>query len=142
MSDIVMQVDSAADRRKARDALTTHPGITGWWTDQAEVPDSTGQLLKPSFAEAPLPFDLRVDEAGDQRVVWRTQSFPPHWVGTEISFELSDNPDAPGTRVHFTHAGFQPGDPGLAPAAYSWGQLLARLKDYTETGRSQPYFVH
>ena len=99
MPDIVMQVDIAADRGKVRDALTTQAGITGWWTDQAEVPLGTGQLLKPSFKEAPMPFDLRVDEANDRRVVWRTQSFPPNWVGTEVRFELSDNPDGAGTRT-------------------------------------------
>ncbi|MGI8824289.1 MAG: hypothetical protein ACR2JC_01335 [Chloroflexota bacterium] len=60
MPDIVMQVDSAANRENVRNALTTLPGITGWWTDQAEVPVGTGGVLKPAFAEAPLPFDLEV----------------------------------------------------------------------------------
>jgi uncharacterized protein YndB with AHSA1/START domain len=142
MPDIVMQVDIAADRQKVEGALTTHAGITGWWTDQAEVPSGTGQLLKPSFAVAPLPFDLRVDEANDQRVVWRPQSFPPHWVGTEIKFELSNNSDGAGTRVLFTHSGFQPGDADMPSAAYTWGQLLGRLKGYVESGTRQPYFVH
>ncbi len=141
MPDIVMQVDSAANRATVREALTTHPGITGWWTEQAEVPAGIGGLLKPSFVEAPVPFDLLVKEADDTRVIWQPQSFPPHWVGTEIRFELSDNPDAPGTRVLFTHAGFAEGDPGMPSAAYTWGQTLARLKGYTETGKSQPYFV-
>jgi uncharacterized protein YndB with AHSA1/START domain len=141
MPDIVLQVDSSANRAAVREALTTEPGITGWWTDQAEVPDGTGGLLKPSFVDAPRPFDLRVAEANDERVVWQPQSFPPNWVGTEITFELADNPDAPGTRVLFTHAGFKVGDPGMPPVAYTWAQTLARLKAYTETGKSQPYFV-
>jgi uncharacterized protein YndB with AHSA1/START domain len=141
MPDIVMQVDTPANRETVRQALTTRPGITGWWTDQAEVPAGTGGLFKPSFAEAPLPFDLLVKKADDTGVIWQTQSFPPHWVGTEIRIELSDNPDAPGTRVLFTHAGFKEADAGMASAAYTWGQTLARLKGYTETGESQPYFV-
>lgn len=141
MPDVVMQVDIATDRQKVEDALTTHAGITGWWTDQAEVPNGAGGLLKPSFAEAPMPFDLKVDEANDRRVVWRTQSFPPNWVGTEVRFELSDNPEGEGTRVLFTHDGFQHGDPGMPPVAYTWGQLLGRLKSYAESGTSQPYFV-
>jgi uncharacterized protein YndB with AHSA1/START domain len=141
MSDIVMQVDIAANRGKVKDALTTHAGITGWWTVQAEVPAGTGQLLKPSFVEAPMPFDLRVDEMTDEKIVWRTQSFPPNWVGTAITWTLSDNPDGPGTRVLFSHSGFQSGDAGMPPAAYTWGQLLVRLKDYVESGTPHPLFV-
>ncbi len=103
-----------------------------------------GHLPSPGELQAPVGHDLQEPahgKADDTGVIWQTQSFPPHWVGTEIRIELSDNPDAPGTRVLFTHAGFKEADAGMAPAAYTWGQTLARLKGYTETGESQPYFV-
>ena len=141
MPDIVMQVDVAADRPTVKDALTAQTGITSWWTDQVELSPGVGQVLKASFVGAPMPFDLRVEAANDRGVVWRTQSFPPNWVGTEVRFDLSQNPDGPGTRVLFTHAGFQQGDPGMPSIAYTWGQILARLKGYAETGTTQPYFV-
>jgi uncharacterized protein YndB with AHSA1/START domain len=141
MSDILLQVDINAERSKVTDALTTQPGITGWWTDKAEVSPGVGGMVKPSFDRAPLPFDLKVEEASNSRVVWRAQSFPPHWVGTEVVWQLSDNPDGPGTRVDFTHAGFQPEDPGVGSAAFTWAQTMARLKGYAETGTRQPYFT-
>jgi hypothetical protein len=141
VSDIVMQLDIAGDRNTTAKALTSQKGVAAWWTDRVELVDGAAPMLKPSFAQAPMPFDLKVEEAGDRRVVWRAQSFPPNWVGTEIRFDLSENPDGPGTRVLFSHAGFQPDDPGMPPVAYTWGQILPRLKGYVETGTPQPYFV-
>jgi uncharacterized protein YndB with AHSA1/START domain len=141
MSDIVMQVDVNADRRAVAGALTTESGIKGWWTDQAELSDGSDAMLKPSFVPAPMPFDLAVTESGEDGVAWRAQSFPPNWVGTEVRFALSDNPDGPGTRVLFSHTGFQAGDPGVPSVAYTWGQTLGRLKGYVESGTPQPYFV-
>ncbi|MGP4052467.1 hypothetical protein [Streptomyces sp. 2A115] len=57
------------------------------------------------------------------------------------SLGLAPCPDADGTRVLFRHTGRQPGDPGLPQAAYTWGQLMTRLKDYAETGRPPPFFT-
>src|SRR5712692_8629118 len=104
MSDIVMQVDIDSARQQVLDTLTTEAGIKGWWTDRAEVPSGAGGILKPSFpgippSGVPSTFDLKVEEAGAGRVVWRTQSFPPNFVGTEVTWELSDGPGGRGTRV-------------------------------------------
>ncbi|HLZ26552.1 MAG TPA: SRPBCC domain-containing protein, partial [Chloroflexota bacterium] len=116
-------------------------GLAGWWTDTVEVAPGVGGMVKPSFAAAPLPFDLRIDESTATRVVWRAQSFPPHWVGTEVRWELSDAPANAGTRVLFMHAGFAADDAEMPSAAFTWGQCLGRLQKYTESGTPQPYFV-
>jgi hypothetical protein len=39
------------------------------------------------------------------------------------------------------HEVVQNGPAGLPPAAYTWGQLMTRLKDYAETGAAQPLFI-
>ena len=56
MPDILFQFDSSADRTALLEALTTHEGITGWWTDRAEVPSATGEDLVLTFDAAPAPF--------------------------------------------------------------------------------------
>ncbi|MEV0641755.1 SRPBCC domain-containing protein [Streptomyces sp. NPDC050619] len=139
MSEIAFQVDIDADRDAVLQALNSHDGLTGWWTTGVNRKD---EILFFDFPGVPEPFQLRREEASADRVVWTSVgAFPPHWAGTVISWELSENPDADGTRVLFRHTGWQPGDPGLPPAAYTWGQLMTRLKEYAETGRPTPFFT-
>ncbi|MDH6134279.1 hypothetical protein P3T37_003681 [Kitasatospora sp. MAA4] len=140
MSEIAIQVDIAAGRTAVYEALNTHGGLVGWWTTGVDREEET---LLFDFPGVPEPFRLRRDEATADRVAWTSVgAFPPHWAATTMVWELSDSPEVEhGTRVLFRHAGWQPGDPGLPPAAYTWGQLLTRLKDFAETGTPQPLFT-
>ncbi|MGW1887399.1 SRPBCC family protein [Streptomyces sp. NPDC001970] len=139
MSEIAFQVDISADRTKVYEALNSHDGLTGWWTTGVNRED---EILFFDFPGVPEPFQLRRDEATEDRVVWTSVGvFPPHWANTIITWKLSDNPDADGTRVLFRHTGWQDQDPGLPPAAYTWGLLMTRLKQYAESGEPAPFFT-
>jgi uncharacterized protein YndB with AHSA1/START domain len=140
MSEIAFQVDIAAGRNAVHNALNTRDGLTRWWTTGV---DRNGEILLFDFPKVPEPFRLRRDEATEQRIAWTSVgAFPPHWSDTTITWDLSDSHElAGGTRVLFHHRGWQEGDPGLPPAAYTWGQLMTRLKDHAETGAAQPLFI-
>jgi hypothetical protein len=69
--------------------------------------------------------------------VWRPKSFPPHWVGTTISWQVE--PRDGGASVAFRHDGFSD-DAGAGHAAYTWGQIMVHLKQYAETGHPDPVF--
>ncbi|MEY9965197.1 uncharacterized protein YndB with AHSA1/START domain [Streptacidiphilus sp. MAP12-16] len=139
MSEIALQVDIAADRATIHRALDTHDGLMGWWTTGVGRKD---EILLFDFPGVPEPFQLRRDESSENRVAWTSVGdFPPHWAATTITWELSDALEAGSTRVLFRHRGWQSDDPGLPPAAYTWGQLLTRLKDFAETGVPQPLFT-
>ncbi|MGH9250987.1 MAG: hypothetical protein ACRD0W_15900 [Acidimicrobiales bacterium] len=78
-----------------------------------------GSVMMPSFAQAPMPFELTVDEVSDTIVKWTSSGvFPPHWAGTAITWTLT--PTDGGTTVHFSHDGWA-GDDGLFPSAASTG---------------------
>ena len=79
-------------------------GNQGFWTSRAEVPAEVGQTLKLEFPVAPLPFDLQLEQSDERTVVWRTQTFPPHWVGTTVRWDAE--PREGGSTVSFRHAGF------------------------------------
>ncbi|MFE4356946.1 MULTISPECIES: SRPBCC family protein [unclassified Kitasatospora] len=155
MPEIALQLDIAAPRDVVLAALTTHDGLTAWWTTGV---DRDGDVLLFDFPDVPEPFRLRVERADRDRVVWTNAgSFPPHWAGTWISWELSDQPGAPDeptasepdrpaapgrTRLLFRHGGWQPGsEDGVPAVAGTWAELLVRLKDYAQSGKVQPYFV-
>ncbi|MEU1286545.1 SRPBCC domain-containing protein [Kitasatospora sp. NPDC005856] len=153
MPEIALQLDIAAPRAVVLAALTTHDGLTSWWTTGV---DRDGDVLLFDFPDVPEPFRLRVERADRDRVVWANAgSFPPHWAGTWISWELAEPAAAPGgspmperpaaperTRLLFRHGGWQPGsEEGVPAVAGTWAELLVRLKDYAQSGKVQPYFV-
>jgi uncharacterized protein YndB with AHSA1/START domain len=145
VSEILMQVDVAADREAVWEALTTHQGITGWWTTRAEVPSGVGGVLRLRFPDAPISWDLRVDRAeAPRRLVWHCVGGPPPWVDTEVVFDLAPAEQAQGTTIRLDHVGWRDGEPGtdqmVRVVTFGWAQMLARLKGFADTGKPAPYF--
>ena len=69
-------------------ALTTVPGLAGWWTDDTSGDADVGGVL--AFRFPPVGgFDMKVLEAQPaHRVSWRVVDGPPEWVGTTVDWEL------------------------------------------------------
>jgi uncharacterized protein YndB with AHSA1/START domain len=139
--NILMQFDIAVDRATVHRALTTTEGIASWWTARAEGPDGRPDgELRVSFPDVPQPFEFKIGQSDHDRVEWVTGGFPPWWAGTSIRWDLSDNPDGPGTRLLFSHRGYEPDNPVIPIVTPAWAQIILRLKGYAETGRPDPFF--
>jgi uncharacterized protein YndB with AHSA1/START domain len=137
MADVLFQFDVDAPPAKVLEAVKTTEGIQGFWTTNADVPEAVGEVVTVGFAIAPMPFDLRLEQSDESTVVWRTKSFPPHWVGTTIRWEVDERDG--GSTVRFRHGSF--GDDWETGAvAYTWGQIMIKLKQYVETGKPDPVF--
>jgi uncharacterized protein YndB with AHSA1/START domain len=138
---IQMQFDIDADRDTVRRALTTQDGIRSWWSVRTEGPhgDADGRL-RVSFPDVPQPFELEMTRNDADRVEWTVGAFPPWWAGTSIRWDLSDNPDRPGTRLLFSHRDYDPSNPVIPIVTPAWAQIILRLKEHAETGAARPYF--
>src|SRR5438874_13504534 len=88
MTDVLFRFEIEAAPEAVLEAVKTTEGIKGFWTSRAEVPAEVGATVKVEFAIAPLPFDLRLEQSDESTVVWRTETFPPHWVGTTVHWEV------------------------------------------------------
>jgi uncharacterized protein YndB with AHSA1/START domain len=140
MSGIITQFDVEAPLATVWQALTTPDGIRGWWTTQADVAEGTGGVLKLRFPDAPMSWDLRIDEAAEgERLRWHCVGGPPPWVDTDILFRLSAAPEG-GTRVLFDHVGWQDSEEMVRIVTFGWVQMFLRLKAYAESGTPQPFF--
>jgi uncharacterized protein YndB with AHSA1/START domain len=138
MLDIVFCFDVDAPPPTVLAALTTTEGIRGFWTTCADVPSRVGETVEVGFAIASAPFDLRLERSDSSGVVWRTQTYPPHWVGTSVRWDVE--PRGGGATVSFRHAGFaEPKEAGRV--AFTWGRVMVALKRYAETGAPDPVFV-
>src|SRR5947209_340939 len=141
MARILFETHIAAPLGTIVAALTTAEGIASWWTDDVDFPGGEGATMRLGFPVAPAPFELKVEEQGATRVIWRSVgAFPPHWVGTTVAWTLTAADDG-ATKVHFNHDRWVDDAGPFAMSAYTWGQLLGTLKSYVETGEPAPLFV-
>src|SRR4051812_2211300 len=88
--DVLFRFDVDAPSATVLEAVKTTEGIKGFWTTEADVPANVGEIVTVRFAIAPKPFDLKLEQSDEGRVVWRPQPFPPHWVGTEIRWDVEE----------------------------------------------------
>ncbi len=133
---IRMQFDIGADPAVVRTAVETQDGISAWWSNHTTLTDGA---LRVGFVDVPQPFEFDL-RSSDGRVEYVTGGFPPWWVGTTISFDVAPNPDAAGTRLLFSHGGYDADNPVIPIVTPAWAQILLRLKAYAETGVRQPFF--
>jgi uncharacterized protein YndB with AHSA1/START domain len=121
-------------------ALTTRDGITGWWTSRADVPDArVGEVLRMSFPDAPVTWDMRVADAdAPNRVAWTCVGGPPGWPGTGVDWAIEKAGDA--VVVRLDHTGFTAVDDTFRMVTVGWAQMLLSLKAYLESGQRGPFF--
>jgi hypothetical protein len=62
------------------------------------------------------------------------------WVGTEVVFGLEASEAGDGTTIRFDHVGWRDTDHMFRVVTFGWGQMLARLKGFADTGKPMPYF--
>ena len=140
MTTILLRMPVDAEPKVVYENLATSEGINGWWSNHTEGPDGVGTTMKVAFPDAPATFDFEVtDETPGERVVWRCLAGPPEWIGTDISFVVET--DAEGnTSLLFSHDGWATTEESFPFIAYSWAQILPRLKKLSESGRRDPFF--
>jgi hypothetical protein len=140
MANILLRVPVEADVSAIFDAVATSQGVNGWWSNHTEGPSGPNSTMRVAFPDAPMTFDFVVtDQIDGRRVAWRCLAGPPEWIDTEVSFEIQRGDDG-GASVLFTHGGWATTEESFPFIAYSWAQILPRLKRLAESGEAQPFF--
>ena len=140
MATILLRMPVDADPGAVYEAVATSAGVNAWWSNHTEGPDGVGSTMKVSFPDAPMTFDFEVtEESPDTRVAWRCLTGPPEWIGTQISFDVQAG-DGGDVAVLFTHDGWKTTEESFPFIAYSWAQILPRLKKLAEEKEADPYF--
>jgi uncharacterized protein YndB with AHSA1/START domain len=133
MVDILHRVGITAKPAKVYEALTTIEGLAGWWTT-----DTSGDgTLEFRFGEVG-GFDMKVmDLQPDRRVLWEVIDGPAEWVGTTVSFDLTQSGE--WTIVLFSHAGWREPVEFMNHCSTKWAVFLMSLKALVETGTGAPH---
>lgn len=141
--DLLHAVEIHADPHTIFDAIATQRGQTAFWTADAMVQPSLGSMAEFGFPGAPVKLKMRVERLEpDKLVEWRCEGDFPYWTGTRVSWELRPAPTPGETTLLFSQTGWPADYPPqeFAHVNFTWGQIVARLKAYAESGQPQPYF--
>ncbi len=125
---------------KVYKALSTLEGIAGWWTSDTKGISAVGQTMTLLF------YSLEGKEMGcmrievkdlqlDKKVHWYFHDGPAEWIGTEVTFDLSEQDGY--TIVLFSHLNWKEEVEFKSHCSMKWAVFLLSLKQLVETGHGQ-----
>jgi uncharacterized protein YndB with AHSA1/START domain len=141
MVDIIHKVGIKAPIAKVYAALATPEGVAGWWTKETTGGSKLGSTMKVVFhspsgeLKGEMEFELAKLHPNEQ-VVWRIKSGPEEWVGTDVTFALSQRGEQ--TIVLFGHRNWREAVEFTAHCSMKWATFLLSLRQLVETGTGQP----
>lgn len=121
---------------KVYDALTTQEGLAEVWTTQLTVKPEINFINEFTFDNETDKMKITELQPG-KRVEWSVIESDPQWVGTVISFDLSEKNNL--TTVVLKQQGWREVSDFYRFCNYHWGWFLYSLKHYCETGEGFPY---
>lgn len=141
MFDIIHRVGIKAPIAKVFEAISTIEGLAGWWTESTEGSSEVGGTIEFTFktqsGETIGKMDMKVTElSSHDKVVWKCTDGPEEWIGTDITFELSEADDQ--TILIFGHRNWKEWVEFTAHCSTKWAVFLLSLKELIETGTGKP----
>lgn len=136
-------VEIAAAPEKVYAALSSLPGLRGWWTEVAGDTGVGGEIVFTFGGRGATRMRIEATDAprgGQARVHWLClgSEAVADWKGTRVEFALS--PGANGsTQLRFEHLGLVPALACFEDCQKGWNKYLPSLKAYAETGAGYPY---
>jgi uncharacterized protein YndB with AHSA1/START domain len=139
MVNIVHRIGITASPELVTNALTTIPGLAGWWTKDTKGDSTVGGVIQFRFANAPGAggFDMKVIDAQPGKLVhWEVVDGPEEWIGTQVTFDLSQEGDF--TIILFKQEGWKEEVEFMYHCSTKWATFLMSLKHYVESGHGEP----
>lgn len=141
MPDIVHRIGIKAPIAKVYAAVSTVEGVAGWWTRETTGSAAQGGTVSVRFTspdgseKGRMEFEItKLDPHKEVR--WRVRSGPEEWVGTDVTFDLSQDGDM--TLIIFGHRNWKEQVEFMAHCSMKWATFLLSLRELVETGRGRP----
>jgi uncharacterized protein YndB with AHSA1/START domain len=141
MPDIIHRIGIKAGPAKVYDAIATVAGVAGWWTRETAGQSKVGGTVSTRFRNSEgkeigyMEFEVLKLEP-NKEVQWRFKAGPEEWVGTDVTFQLTDVGDQ--TVVLFGHRNWREWVEFMAHCSMKWATFLLSLRELVETGKGSP----
>lgn len=110
--------------------LVTEEGLGQIWTKKLKVKPEVGFVNEFDFNEDELTKMKILELKQDSSILWECIVSDKEWVGTTVSFELSEKNNK--TAVVLKHSGWREVTEYYQWCNYNWSMFLQRLKNYCE----------
>ncbi|AYN05931.1 SRPBCC domain-containing protein [Flavobacterium sp. 140616W15] len=118
-------------------ALTTQGGLSAIWTEELIVKPELGFINEFNFGDNDNTKMKVIELVQNQRVLWECLDSGPEWVGTKISFDLTEKNGI--TSIVLKHFDWRELTEFYQWCNYNWAMFLLSLKSYCEDGEGTPY---
>ena len=141
MINIIHRIGTRSGPDKVYKAIATIEGLANWWTEEVEGDEQVGGKIKFTFRGKSRDLKgemvMEVKELDPRKnVKWQCVEGPDEWVGTDITFDLSQQDDQ--TIIIFGHRNWREAIEFTAHCSMKWAIFLLSLRDYIETGKGSP----
>lgn len=136
MSDILHALTIKASPADVYAALSTVPGLASWWTSTTSGESAVDKTIDFRFNKHLVQMRVEELEAG-KRVAWQCTQADPDWVGTRITFDLTEAKG--GTKLIFGHRAWKETNPHFAHCSMKWATFLMSLREVVEKGAGRPF---
>src|SRR5690606_35076937 len=140
MIDIIHRIGIKRPASEVYEAIASVEGVAGWWTEETTGDSSVGGTIEVCFrdhGEEKGRMDLEVlDLAPGRGVRWRVSAGPPEWIGTDVTFDLSEEDGY--TILLFGHRNWREAVEFTAHCSMKWATFLLSLRELVEGGRGRP----
>ncbi len=136
MTDILHEIHIQAPADTVYRALATVPGLATWWTSTTSGASAVGEHLEFHFGKHAIHMQVEGLEPA-KRVAWRCTRSNPDWVGTQLTFDLTE--DNGRTTLRFGHRAWRESNDHFAHCSMKWATFLLSLRDQIETGAGRPF---
>ncbi|MBR9855492.1 MAG: SRPBCC domain-containing protein [Algicola sp.] len=110
--------------------LTSEEGLGEVWTKKLKVKPEVGFVNEFDFDEGYITKMKVIELKNNTKIVWECIASDKEWIGTTISFELSEKNNV--TSVVLKHSDWRELTEFYQWCNYNWAMFLYRLKSYCE----------
>jgi uncharacterized protein YndB with AHSA1/START domain len=141
MVDIIHRIGIKAPLARVYEAVATVNGVAGWWTQETTGESKLGGTVHVLFRaedgkeKGRMSFEVQ-KLSPDRAVHWRFTAGPDEWLGTDVTFSLSQQGDQ--TLILFGHKNWREPVEFMAHCSMKWATFLLSLRDLVETGTGKP----
>ncbi len=141
MVNIIHRIGIKSPAAQVYQALSTINGLANWWTEDTQGDEHVGGKITFTFrsetGDIKGQMMMEVKELNAENYVsWNCISGPEEWIGTEISFDLSETDGQ--TIIIFDHKNWREQVEFTAHCSMKWAVFLLSLRQYVETGNGNP----
>lgn len=141
MINIVHRIGIKSPVSQVYYAIATLEGLANWWTEEVGGESKVGSNISFRFrstnAELLGEMVMQVTELNASKAVrWQCVDGPAEWIGTDITFELSEQDNQ--TILLFGHRNWREAVEFTSHCSMKWAIFLLSLREYVETGVGKP----